>query len=166
MRFRPDGSVDGFSRYIPETAPGPALEPNGGARRSPKRARAATGASTLARTSCSRCRTSQRPNGRVDHNFVYERTDVVLGEAHIRLRLGVSGDALTEVTYFVHVPEAFGRRYEELRSANNTIARVATSAAGVLYGLGGCIIGVLWLHATALAVVEAGARRRRGRGRA
>src|SRR5208283_3081083 len=87
----------------------------------------------------------KRPNGRVDHTFVYERKDVTLGEARIRLQLTVSGDALTEVTHFVHVPEAFGRRFEELRAANNTIARVASLSAAVLYGLGGCIIGVVWL---------------------
>src|SRR3989442_1472349 len=87
----------------------------------------------------------ERPNGRVDHAFVYEREDVKLGEARIRMRLTVSGDALSEVTYFVHVPEAFGRRFQEMRSANNAIARVASLVAGLLYGLGGWIIGVLWL---------------------
>ena len=37
------------------------------------------------------------------------------------------------------------RRFQELRSANNTIAGAASLAAGLLYGLGGCILGVLWL---------------------
>ena len=34
---------------------------------------------------------------------------------------------------------------EELRSANNLIANLATVSAGLLYGIGGCILGVLWL---------------------
>jgi hypothetical protein len=45
----------------------------------------------------------------------------------------------------VHVPESFDRRFRELRSTNDTIAGIAGIAAGLLYGLGGCILGVLWL---------------------
>ncbi len=55
------------------------------------------------------------------------------------------GDELTKVLPFVHVPEAFERRFQELRSANNAIASIASIAAGVLYGLVGCILGALWL---------------------
>ena len=46
---------------------------------------------------------------------------------------------------YVHVPESFERRFRELRSANDTIAGFASVTAGVLYGVGGCILGVLWL---------------------
>src|SRR5439155_11784097 len=84
----------------------------------------------------------RRPNGRVDHDFVYERTDVTAGEARFRVRLGVAGDRLREVTHFAFVPESFERRFTELRAANNTIASAAVPAAGVLYGLCGCRAGV------------------------
>jgi hypothetical protein len=144
VRFRPDGTVDGFKRYVPEIAPGPALDAAAARSIAETRAHADWGVDFEPYQLLEQSHL-QRPNGRVDHTLVYERKDVVLGEAHIRLRLSVSGDALTEVTRFVHVPEAFGRRYEELRSANNNIAFVASLAAGVLYGLGGCILGVVWL---------------------
>ena len=36
-----------------------------------------------------------------------------------------------------YVPESFQRRYREMRSTNDTIASVATVAAGLLYGLAG-----------------------------
>ena len=85
-----------------------------------------------------------RVSGRVDHQFVFERDDV-LGDAKIRLQLVVSGDELTKVLPFVHVPEAFERRFEEMRSANNAIAGIASITAGLLYGLVGCILGALWL---------------------
>ncbi len=85
-----------------------------------------------------------RPAGRVDHTFVYERGEQ-LGEARIRMRLGVAGDELVEIAPYVHVPESFERRFRELRSANDAIAGFASVAAGLLYGLGGCILGVLWL---------------------
>src|SRR5437762_2111656 len=144
VRFKPDGSIYGFARNVPEDEPGASLDS----------AVARTIAETRARSDWAvdfgpyrilEQSRVERPNGRVDHALVYEREDVKLGEARVRMRLTVSGDALSEVTYFVHVPEAFGRRFQEMRSANNAIARVASLAAGVLYGLGGCIIGVLWL---------------------
>jgi hypothetical protein len=144
VRFKPDGTVYGFNRDVPETAPGPALEP-AAARAIAEAAARADWAVDFGPYAPLEQSHVQRPNGRVDHTFVYERKDVALGDGRVRLQLTVSGDALTEVTYFVHVPEAFERRFEELRSANNTIARIASLAAGVLYGLGGCIIGVVWL---------------------
>ena len=144
VRFRPDGTVDGFTRHVPEIAPGPALDDDA-ARAIAEASAHGDWAVDFAPYKLLEQSRVQRPNGRVDHTFVYERNDIVLGEAHIRLRLAVSGDSLTEVTRFVHVPEAFGRRFEELRSANNNIAFVASLAAGVLYVLGGCILGVVWL---------------------
>jgi len=53
--------------------------------------------------------------------------------------------AFTELTNFVKVPEAFERRYEEMRSANNGIATGAAVAAAVLYVIGGCVIGLFLL---------------------
>jgi hypothetical protein len=144
VRFRPDGSVLGFTRYVPETAPGPAIDGAAARAIAEAGARADWGVDLAPYHLLEQSHT-QRPNGRVDHTLVYERDDVALGEARVRLRLVVSGDALTEVAQYVHIPEAFGRHFEELRSANNTIAKVASLAAGALYFLGGCIIGVVWL---------------------
>src|SRR5579864_345326 len=144
VRFRPDGSLYGFTREVPETAPGPALDAAAARSIAEAAARADWGVDFGPYKPLESSHV-QRPNRRVDHSFVYERDDVPLGEARVRLHLTVSGDELTEVTYFVHVPEAFGRRFAELRSTNDTIAAVAALSAGVLYGLGGCILGVLWL---------------------
>jgi hypothetical protein len=85
-----------------------------------------------------------QPSGRVDHHFVYQRADK-LGDARVRLRVSVAGDELAELQRFVFIPQDFRRRYAELRSANDTIAAVATLAAGLLYGIGGCIVATLWL---------------------
>lgn len=144
VRFKPDGSLYGFSRYVPETAPGPALDVAAARSIAETAARADWGVE-FGRYKLLDSSRVERPNRRVDHSFTYERDDVALGEARVRLQLTVSGDALTEVQYFVHVPEAFGRRFAELRSSNDTIAAVASLSAAVLYGLGGCILGVLWL---------------------
>jgi hypothetical protein len=144
VRFKPDGTPYGFARTIPEDAPGAALDSQAARAIAEARARA-DWAIDFAPYKLLDASQAERPSKRVDHVFVYERDNPKLGDARIRMQLVVSGDALTEVTHFVHIPEAFGRRFAELRSANNAIARVASLAAGVLYGVGGCILGVLWL---------------------
>jgi hypothetical protein len=143
VRFKPDGTPYGFARKLPENEPGAALDP-AAARAIAERSAHDDGRSTSRYKLLEQSQT-ERPSHRVDHTFTYERDDEKLGDGRIRLRLIVSGDALTALTHFVYVPEAFGRRYQEMRSANNTIANVASLSVGVLYGLGGCILGVLWL---------------------
>jgi len=144
VRFRPDGTPYGFARQVPETQPGAALD--------------ADAARTIAETRAKAdwhidfspfklLEHSQqlRANGRVDHVFVYEREAEMLGDGRFRMSLGVTGDEFTGLLHFVHVPEAFERRFAEMRAANNAIARVATYGAGLLYGIGGCVLGALWL---------------------
>ena len=87
-----------------------------------------------------------QPGGRVDHTFTYQRSGFELGEnGFLRLRLVVSGDILTELMHFFQVPEAFQRRFSEMRSANDKIAFSSVLAMVLLYGLGGCVLGVFFL---------------------
>ena len=149
VRFRPDGTPYGFAQQLPETfVPSDkarlALDRDAARRIAEERASADWGvdfAPYFLLESAQQTRTT----GRVDHSFVYQRAAADLGDAHFRLRLTVTGDALTEVSHFAKVPESFFRRFQELRSANNTIAGAASLAAGLLYGLGGCVLGTLWL---------------------
>ena len=144
VSFRPDGSPYGFSRKLPENAPGAALDA-AAARAVAERSAHEDWQIDFSRYKLIEQSQVERPSKRVDHTFKYEREDEKLGDGRIRLQLVVSGDALTGLAHFVFVPEAFKRRYAELRSANNTIASVATLSAAALYGLGGCILAVLWL---------------------
>jgi len=150
VRLRPNGVVDGFTRRLAEDY---IRDPAG-------KALTAEAALALARDTATRAwavdlkpyrlletATQTRTSGRVDHRFVFERDDA-FGEGRIRLQLAVAGDELVEVAPAFFVPESFGRQYQELRSANNTIAAVASIAAGVLYGLIGCVLGALWLLRT------------------
>ena len=147
VRFRPDGALDGFSRRLPETyvrdGGSKALDPADALDIARTRAHddwnVDFGPYRLLEQS-----QETRPTGRVDHQFVFERDERFAG-ASIRLRVTVTGDELTGVVPYVHVPEKFDRRFQELRSANNTIANFASLAAAALYGLGGCILAVLWL---------------------
>ena len=45
----------------------------------------------------------------------------------------------------LQVPEAFKRKYQEMRSENNIIALIANVAMVLLYILGGCLIGLYFL---------------------
>src|SRR4029453_6920023 len=87
----------------------------------------------------------RRTGGRVDYTFVYERPDRQLGDGRFRLRLVVSGDKLTELSFFLKIPDAFSRRYEQMRSINNAIGVGGSLALLLLYGVGGIAIGLFFL---------------------
>ena len=144
LRFTPDGRPYGFEEEWPEDAEGPALSADSARTIAERAATTHWGVDLDAyeRLSASQ---QERPNGRVDHTFVYQRPDVQVGAGRYRLRLGVSGASLSEVTRFVHVPEGFSRRFEEMRSANNTINLGGLAATMLIYVLGGCLFGVYWL---------------------
>ena len=147
IRFRPDGASNGFVRRLPEAyvrdEATKALDPAAARALGEERAKADWNLD-LAPYALLEQSQQTRPAGRVDHTFVYERAET-LGDARIRLRLTVAGDELVEIAPYVHVPESFERRFRELRSANDTIAGIAGMSAGLLYGIGGCVLGVLWL---------------------
>jgi hypothetical protein len=147
VKLAPDGRPLGFTRRVPENyvhdATRKALDAGAARRLAEAQATQDFGIDLRAYRFLESSQQTQL-SGRVDHTFTYERPEP-LGEARIRLLLGVAGDELVAVAPFVHVPESFGRRYEELRSANDLIANLATLSAAVLYGIGGCVLGVLWL---------------------
>jgi hypothetical protein len=144
MSFKPDGTPYGFLRILPENEPGAALDA-AAARAIAEGSAREDWSIDLAPYKLIEQSQATRTGGRVDHTLTYEREDQKLGDGRFRLRLIVSGNALAGLTHFVFVPEAFSRRFREMRSANDTIANVASLSAGVLYGLGGCILGALWL---------------------
>ena len=143
LYFTPRGEPYGFSIKLPEKEPGAALEAD------QAQAIAERGAGEwkidLARFALVEKSRDVRPGGRVDHTFVYERPDVRIGDGRYRLRLVVGGERLTTVEHFVKVPQAFERRFEEMRSANNAIGIVAVIGLVLVYLIGGCGVGLFFL---------------------
>ncbi len=144
VRFRPDGRPYGFRETVPEDEPGASLDPE--AARALAEAAVASGWEVrLDEFELVEASRELRPGGRTDHSLVYERPDENLGEGRYRLRLTVSGDRLTELSHFIKIPEAFSRRYQEMRAANEGIASGSLFATVILYLGGGCAFGLFFL---------------------
>ena len=116
IRFTPQGKPYGFVEKLPEDDPGAALSADSARDIAEP---AAAGDWQIDLTAYVLVEQSQevRTGGRIDHTLVYERPSVQVGDGQYRLRLVVGGDKLTELSHFIKVPEAFSRRYTEMRSA-------------------------------------------------
>ena len=143
LYFTPRGEPYGFAVKLPEKEAGAALEA-GQAQAIAERA-AGEWKVDLAKFTLVEKSRDVRPGGRVDHTLVYERPDVRIGDGRYRLRLVVGGDRLTTLQHFVKVPEAFGRRFEEMRSANNGISIISVVGLVLVYLIGGCGVGLFVL---------------------
>jgi hypothetical protein len=144
VRFTPDGHPYGFVETLKEDAPGAALDAAEARRRAEADA-SARWSVDLAPFALVEQGQERRPGGRIDHTLTYERSSPVLGDGRYRLRLVVSGDRLTEVTYFVQIPEAFTRRYDSMRSANEAIGIGAVVGMVLLYVVGGIGVGLFFM---------------------
>jgi hypothetical protein len=144
IRFTPSGALYGFSQRLPEDEPGASI-PREEAQQLAESAAHDEWQIDWRRYDLVEASQEIRPGGRTDHSFVYQRRDARIGEGEYRLRLVVGGDKLTTLSHFVKVPEAFSRRYQEMRSANDTIGAVSGVATVILYIVGGCFIGLFYL---------------------
>ncbi len=144
VRFTPAGQAYGFSLQLSEDDPG-------GGNLSEEEARAVAertaeewgvdlGSFELLESS-----EETQPGGRVDHTFVFERTDAAPGDGGFRLRIEVAGNRASQLTHFVYVPEAFSQRYLDMRSANDAIALVSQSVFILVFVLLGGVVGTALL---------------------
>lgn len=136
--YTPDGKLYAFSEKVPESEERPSLK------ESEAKALAVSAAEKLdiklGEFELIETKTNETISGRTDYSFVYERPQL-LGEARYRLSIEIAGNKASEVIRYMHTPEAFSRRYREMRSANNTIASTASYAMLFLYGLLGIGLG-------------------------
>jgi hypothetical protein len=142
--FTPRGDPYGFAVKLPEKETGAALDPDR-AREIAEQSAVRDWQINLGKYRLVEQSKEIRPGGRIDHTFVYERPDLQVGEGRYRLRLVLGGDKLTGLTHFVKVPEAFSRRYEQMRSSNDAVGVAGSIALFVLYLVGGCAVGLFFL---------------------
>jgi len=144
VRFTPDGDPHGFRVKLPDQEKGESI-PADEAQHLAEGVANADWKIDFARYQLVESSKEVRPGGRTDHTFVYERQDERVREGRYRLRLVIGGDRLIELTQFVQIPEAFKRRYEQMRSANDVI-NVADSVVVLgLYLLGFCGLGLFFM---------------------
>ncbi len=104
VRFRPDGTPYGFAKHLAETfvpadPAGLALSVEAAQQIAETRARADWGVDFAPYRLLEKTQQT-RTTGRVDHTFVYERSDERIAEARFRMRLVVSGNELTALALF------------------------------------------------------------------
>ena len=132
--FSPLGALIGFRSVLKEDAPGARLaEPE--ARALVTRFLATQGLEEPALLPIEATPVA-RPN-RADWTFVYEKRGVKFADATLRYEATVSGDRLTAYSEFLHVPEAWTRDYQRLRSKNEAAGEIAT------FGLFATLIAML-----------------------
>ena len=144
VRFTPQGAPYGFEMRLAEDDPGGG-NLDGAAARAIAQEAASEWAVDLTAFELVESSSATLPSGRVDHTFVYERSDVTLADARFRLRVTVAGDRASELTHFVRVPEAFSRRYAEMRATNDAIALVSQSIFIFVFVLLGAGVGTALL---------------------
>src|SRR5262249_23501404 len=102
VRFTPEGDPYGFAVRLPESDRGLSLDA-AGARAIAERVASDDWRVDFSKYPLVESSEEVRTSGRRDHAFVYERQDIRIGEGRYRLRLVVSGDKLTELTYFIQI---------------------------------------------------------------
>jgi len=129
--FTPEGNPYGFTEKLPDDRPGSNIS--------------SVQAQTIAEQQASfwnidlsnyqlvERSQEEKAGKRIDHTLVYERPTPTIGEGTYRVQFVVSGDKLTEVKQLVKVPESFNRKYEHMRSVNNSIASASLMLMWLLY---------------------------------
>ncbi|MEE8366912.1 MAG: hypothetical protein V3S30_01210, partial [Thermoanaerobaculia bacterium] len=141
--FTPQGLPYGFRQKLPEDEPGESLDTEQALELAEHAATQDWGID-LGEYERVEVGSERRSGGRIDHSLVYQRTDLEVAEGRYRLRLVVGGDRLTGLVHFVDIPEAFERRYSEMRSVNSAIG--AGGFVGlVFFLLIGCVGGLSYL---------------------
>jgi len=128
--FAPDGRVVGFRRVLAEADERPELSADDGRRLAEEVATRWLGHDLSRWRLATSSFETRNASGRVDRTYTFERTDRRVADAPIRMDVVVAGDLPTEVRPYAVIPEAFQRRYGEMRSANDLLALIAQ--AGLL----------------------------------
>ncbi len=120
----PLGALVDYRSVLPEDAPGARLTEQA-ARALALREIAARGGLAAGDLAPVEATPVARPN-RSDWKFVFEKRGVRFADATLRYEATVSGDRVTAYGEFLHVPEAWTRDYQRLRSKNEAAGQVAT----------------------------------------
>lgn len=143
VSLAPDtGKVISFSHIIPETQPGAVLE--------------SSAALKIAQTYLTQLRGWQlqdwqkvtsssldQPSGRRDHTFEWKRKAFQMAESELRLTVNVQGDRVNYYSYWVKLPEQYGRQFRQERNIAGFIASL-TGSLGWNLAIGIADVAYIW----------------------
>lgn len=118
------GDLVGFQRYVEEARPGADLA-EAAARLLAEEFLTATLQRALSTLEFVEAQSSKR-QARTDHDFTWKLTSFSPAESSYRLRVSIQGDQVSGFDEFLHVPEAWQRDFDELRSHNQATGMVAS----------------------------------------
>lgn len=142
--FSPEGEFLGFKVVLPDTLPGANIEKISIEDLLKNNPRASL-LPNLDNYELFESSSELKESGRRDHVLTYKMKNEKVGEASYRLKIIISGDELTMVMPTVKIPETFDDRYEEMRSANTTIAYVGQAIMLILYGIVGVALALFFM---------------------
>ncbi|MDQ2075544.1 CPBP family intramembrane glutamic endopeptidase [Marinimicrobium sp. ABcell2] len=145
VAYTPSGEPLSFSYTVPDTEPGAALEQADALRLAESEAEAFLG-QRFHDYAFLEASTFRQPSGRLDHHFTFEHQQLLIHDARIRLNVRVAGDQLVTIAHRTHIPADFGQRFSEMRSLNHQISQISLLSMAGLFGLGGLLLGGIWLH--------------------
>jgi hypothetical protein len=67
----------------------------------------------------------EKQKNRSDHHFEWERNDYKIGEAHLRVGVGILGDSVGAFYRYLKVPEKFNREYQKKLSYGQVLGLVS-----------------------------------------
>ena len=126
IRLAPDGRIIAVRRTLPDSLVRPSVDEAAGRMMADSILTRWLGESTDRWSLATSSYATRKPSERIDRTYTYERTDRTISGAPIRLDVVIAGDLVAEARPYVVIPESFGRRYEEMRSANNLLGLLST----------------------------------------
>ncbi len=159
LNLSPQGDLVGFQHIIAEDAPGTNISQE----QAQAQAEAFLGANTdWGQSRWERIEASSvtQPGGRVDHTFMWKSLDYSVGESELRYQVGIQGDRLGSLDYWIKTPEAYDREYAAKRDKAGFINFIAYLITMLVFGAVACVGAVMgkpnWRQAVIPALLVAG----------
>ncbi|MCK9543006.1 MAG: CPBP family intramembrane metalloprotease, partial [Novosphingobium sp.] len=146
IKFTPDGKFYGFIEYIPENKYLPSLDESQAKELVEQFLKTENKIDLNDYIEVSKS-SETRINGRVDHNFVYQKnvTDDNLDNLKYRITLGVCGNKITVFNPYIDVPEVFNKKFAQLGVLGETISYFANMFTYIFYIFFGFLFGFVYL---------------------
>lgn len=126
VRLSPDGRIIGLRRTLPDSLVRPSVSDTVGRLMADSVLTQWLGERTGDWSLATSSYATRKPSDRIDRTYTYEHTQGKVSGAPLRLDVVIAGDLVSAARPYVVIPESFGRRYGEMRSANDLLGLFST----------------------------------------